>query len=78
MNMQKIIHNIRRQPEEIRRHILHVLIVCFAIILFLLWIFSLGKNLTNTDMQAKMNQDLKPFLILKDNLTSGLNNITQQ
>lgn len=66
--MKKIIHHIRKQPEEVRRHILNVLIAACAVILFLLWVYSLGTNLTNPDNQAKMSQDLKPFSTLKDNL----------
>jgi hypothetical protein len=70
--MKKIIHHIRRQPEKIRRHILHVIVSCFAVVLFFLWIYSLGTTLTSTDIKAKMNQGLKPFSILKDNITNGL------
>lgn len=75
--MKKIIHHIRRQPEEVRRHILNILMVFFAIILFLLWIYSLGTNLTNSDNQNKMSQDLKPFSALKDNIVGGYNSIIE-
>jgi len=77
--MEKIIHNIRRirrQPEHVKRHILHVLVVVCGIILVLLWIYSLGTTLTNSDTQAKMSQDLKPFAVLKDNMVGGYQNIT--
>lgn len=66
--MKKIIHHIRKQPEEVRRHILHILIIIFAIILSLFWIYSLGTSLTNPDTQVKISNDLKPFSILKDNI----------
>jgi len=69
--MRKIIHHLRKQPEEIRRHILHVLTVCFAIILLLLWIYSLGTNFSNPDTQAKINNDLEPLTALKDGLVGG-------
>lgn len=68
-----MIHNLRRQPEEVRRHILHILILIAAIIMVILWIFSLGKNLTNPDTQVKIEQDLKPFSVLKDNIVDGYN-----
>jgi len=68
--MEKIIHRIRKQPEEVRRHILHVLTLIAAVILILLWIYSLGTTLSNPENQAKMNQDLQPFSVLKDNLSS--------
>ena len=69
--MRKIIHNLRRQPEEIRRHVLHILIFAVAIIMIVLWVFSLEKNLTNPDTQVKMKQDLQPFSTLKDNIVGG-------
>lgn len=73
--MEKIIHHIRKQPEEVRRHILHVLIVVFGVILILLWIYSLGRTLTNPDTQTKVNQDLKPFSALKANIVGGYESI---
>jgi len=74
--MKNFIHNIRKQPEEIRTSILHILITCFAVILVLLWVYSLGTNLTNSDTQAKIGQDLKPFSALKDNMVNGYNDIS--
>lgn len=69
--MKKIIHNLRRQPEEVRRHILHITIFAVAVIMILLWIFSLGKSLSSPDTQVKIKEDLKPFSVLKDNLVDG-------
>ncbi len=66
--MKKIIHHLRKQPEEVRRHILHILIFAVAVIMVLLWVFSLGKSLADPDTQVKMKQDLQPFNTLKDNL----------
>lgn len=66
---------MRKQPEHIKRHILNVTIMICAVVLFLFWIYSLGTTLTNTNTQAKMNQDLKPFSILKDDITEQYNNI---
>ena len=74
--MKKIIHNIRCQSEEVRRHILHILTIVAGIILILLWIYSLGANLSNTDTQAKVSNELNPFSVLKDNITSGYQSIT--
>lgn len=48
---------------------MRVTILACAIVLFMFWIHSLGTTLTNTDMQAKTIQDLKPFSILKENIT---------
>lgn len=75
--MKKIIHHIRNQSEEVRRHILHVSMVVFGVILLFLWIYSLGTNLTNSDTQAKINNDLKPFSALKANLIDGYKSISE-
>ena len=75
--MKAIIHNIRKQPEEVRRHILHVSTAIFAVILILVWVYSLGVNFTSSNTQAKISQDLKPFSAIKDNIEGGYNSITQ-
>ena len=69
--MRKIIHHLRSQPEEIRRHLLHVLMLVAAVIMAILWVFSLSKSISNPDTQVKMKQDLQPFSILKDNIVGG-------
>ena len=71
--MRKIIHHLRKQPEEVRRHVLHIAIFVLAIIMIMLWIFSLGKSLSNPDTQTKIKQDLQPFSVLKDNIVNGYN-----
>ena len=73
--MKKIIHHIRKQTEEVKRHILHVTIMACGVVLILLWVFTLGTTLTSPDTQAKMSQDLKPLSALKDNMISGYNSI---
>ena len=75
--MKKIIHHIRKQPEEVRRHILNATIVVFAAILILLWVYSLGTTLTNPDTQAKIGKDFSPFSAIKNNLVGGWGSITQ-
>ncbi len=74
--MRKIIHKIRQQPEEVRTHILHILITIFAVILVFLWLYSLGKNLNNGDIQAKAANELRPLSALKDNLVGGYQSFT--
>ncbi len=74
--MRKIIHNLRQQPEEVRRHILHVVTVLAGIVLISLWVYSLGVNLSSADTQASISNDLKPFSALKANLIDGYNSIS--
>ena len=69
--MRKIIHHLRKQPEEVRRHILHISIFAIAIIMIILWVLSLGKSLASPDTQIKIKKDLQPFSVLKDNIIDG-------
>ena len=66
--MKKIIKHLREQPEEKRRHILHILTFFGALIMLVLWSFSLGKNLNNKEVKENIKKDVKPFLVLKDNI----------
>jgi uncharacterized membrane protein len=75
--MKKIIHHLRRQPEEIRRHILHIFIIGAAVILLFFWVYSLGTSLANPDTQTQMSNDLKPFSALKDNMVNGYKSISE-
>lgn len=75
--MRKIIHHLRRQPEELRRHILHILTICFGIVLLSLWVYSLGTNFSNPETQAKIEDDLSPLSALKGNLLGGYQSISE-
>lgn len=75
--MKKLIFHLRKQPEEVRIHILHVLTTVVALIMITLWVYSLGKNLTNAETQVKIEKDLKPFSVLKANLIGGYESISE-
>lgn len=65
--MKKIIHHVRKQPEHIKRYILHIVMFACAVVLFLFWVSFLGTTSSNGDIQVKkMIQDLKPFSIIKN------------
>ncbi|HNW71783.1 MAG TPA: hypothetical protein PKZ36_02205 [Candidatus Paceibacterota bacterium] len=74
--MKRVIHHLRKKPEEERRHILHLSVIIIGIILIFLWTLSLGRSITNKDTKIKMKQDLKPFSVLKENMVGGYNSIT--
>ena len=74
--MRRIIHHLRNKPEQTRRDILHLATVAFAVILVTLWFYSLGENFLNSDTQRKIEQDLKPFSVLKDNIVGGYKSIS--
>jgi len=75
--MRKVIHHLRRQPEEVRRHVLHIITVVAAILLLMLWVFSLGRNLGSKETQTRVREDVKPLSALKANLIGGYQNITE-
>jgi hypothetical protein len=74
--MKNIIHHIRKQPEHIKRHVLHIITLVFGAVLVLLWIYSLGTNLASPNTQVKISQDLQPLSALKANIIGGYNSIT--
>ncbi|MFZ2150208.1 MAG: hypothetical protein WAV15_03550 [Minisyncoccia bacterium] len=76
--MKKIIHHIkhiRKQPEEVRRHILHVVTGVFGVILLMLWVFSLGTAFSNNENKTTLSNDLKPLSALKANFVGGYQSI---
>jgi hypothetical protein len=75
--MRKTIHKLRQKPEEERRHILHISIIVIAIVMVLLWAFSLGRHLTRPEIKVKTKQDMQPFSVLKDNLTEGYKSVSE-
>lgn len=54
---------------------MHILTLVAAIIMIILWTYSLGKSLSNPDIEVKVKQDLQPFSVLKDNLVGGYNSV---
>lgn len=74
--MQKIIHNLRQKSEETRRHILHITTVVVSIILFFIWVYSLGSGFSEKETQAKIKNDVEPFSALKDNFVNGYKSIS--
>ncbi len=76
--MKKIIHKLRKRPEAERRHILNLLMIIVVIIMLALWVFSLSISFSNKDAKIKMQQDLKPFTVLKDNIVGGYNSVSDK
>lgn len=68
--MIKFIRHLRRQPEEARRHLLHILTFIFAAILILIWSLSLGKSLADPKTKKSIKEDFKSFSVLKDDIFS--------
>lgn len=66
--MQKFIYNLRRQPEEVKRHILHVLVAVAGIVLLAVWVYSLGGDLSDTISEESIKKNIEPLSVLKNNL----------
>lgn len=80
--MRRIIHHvkkIRQQPEEVRRHILHLVTLAGGVILLILWIYTLGADTNVIDSSEEVNaeNDMKPFAVLKDNMVGGYESISE-
>lgn len=73
--MKKIIHNLRQQPEEVRRHILHILMLAFAVILVILWIYSLSNNFSDANTQYELKESIKPLQEFSEDLGGDINSI---
>ncbi len=66
--MKQFIHKLRQQPEGVRKNILHILTIMFAVIFVLLWIYTLTINFSDKDNQINMKNDLQSIKDLKSNL----------
>lgn len=75
--MRQIIHNVRQKPEKVRRQILHGATALFAVVLFLLWVVSLGGNFKDEKAVEKTAESLKPLSALKANIIDGYYSLTQ-
>lgn len=75
--MKKIIHHLRGQSEKTKRKVLHGSTIFFAVIMILLWIYSLGVRFSDEKIEAKIKEDLTPFSTLKDNMISGYKSISE-
>jgi hypothetical protein len=66
--MRKFIHHLRRQPDHVKRHVLHVFTGVAAVVLFSLWVYSLGGNFNDLASKSDVKETLAPLSVLKNNL----------
>ena len=75
--MRKIIHHLRNQSEERKRHILHLSTAFFAFILIALWVVSLGGGLrASVEEDLAGTQTANPLSAISENLVEGYESIT--
>ncbi len=75
-HIHKTIHRLKQEPEDVRQHIVHIVTFACAVILITLYFYSLGKKLTDKEVQTSIQKDAKPFTVLKDNLVDGYKSIS--
>ncbi len=73
--MRRIINHLRKQPESVRTHVLHVSTAVCALVLVLLWVVSIGTNFTGPGANTQTSSAIQPFSALKDNLVDGFQSI---
>lgn len=73
--MRKVIHHLRKQPEEVRRHVLHVATGVCAVLLISMWVFSLGVRANREPEVEAVGPS--PIGALKANLIDGYQSIGQ-
>lgn len=66
--MRKIIHKIRNQPEEVKRHILHVSVIIAGVLLLAIWVNTLGGSFNSTVANEELKKNVEPLSVLKSNL----------
>ena len=69
--MKKVINHLRNRPEAERRHILHILTLGCAILLIIIWIYSLGTTIASTETKVQIKKDFEPFTMLKDSIVNN-------
>lgn len=66
--MKRVIHHLRKQSVETKSHILHAATALCGVVLVILWVYSLGSNFKKPETEVKVEENLKPFSVLKGNL----------
>ncbi len=72
--IRKVVRHLRNKPEQERRQILSISMICVCIVMAVLWTWSLGENITKEETYVKVKEDLKPFSVLKSNLIDSWSN----
>lgn len=70
--MVNIIENLKKEPEHVRKKILHSVLIIFAIILILIWGVILKFRFTSSDVSTGLKEDTKPFNVLTEDLSNNL------
>ncbi len=68
--MKTIIHKLKQKPEAVRKQIVFATTILLTAIITVFWIASLGNHFSTPVTQSKLADDLKPFNMLKDNLSN--------
>ncbi len=75
--MKKFIKKIQNKPEHVRKQILYVATIAIGGLIVIFWIFTLQYRFSSIDA-AKVQEELKPFSIIKDNIASTYNDVSSK
>ncbi len=74
--MRAYIKKIQSKSEDTRKLIfLGSMILCMSFVSFI-WIYSLGIRFGNPDVKVQANEDIKPFKLFGDSVSSTIKNVS--
>lgn len=74
--MRAYIKKIQSKSEDTRRLIfLGSMILCMSFVSFI-WIYGLGVRFGNPEVKVQANEDIKPFKLFSNSLSSTLKNVS--
>lgn len=70
--MTNFLENLKKEPEHVRKKILHSILIIFAIILLLIWGVVLKYRFSDEEITTGLKEDAKPFNVLTEDLSNNL------
>lgn len=74
--IRKIVRRLRARPEHERKHLVNIFTFFGAIVMIVLWTFTLGSSFSDPDLKTQVKQEFQPFDQLKANVIDGYNVIS--
>ncbi|MFN4181194.1 MAG: hypothetical protein ACK4FA_00650 [Candidatus Paceibacteria bacterium] len=75
--MKNTIHRLRNLPIKERRHILHVSMIVFSLLVFGLWTMTLKHNLKTAETQIELERSARPFVEFGSQLAGSYNAVIE-
>jgi hypothetical protein len=75
--MHPYIKKLRSKPEHVKKSILFVALAVSMTLVFLIWSFNLNDRFEKQKVVEKSREDVKPFSMLIDSISSTIGNISK-